>query len=37
VARDAAYIVDQIAAVRSPAPVSAWTDAAGFSELAFGS
>jgi putative flavoprotein involved in K+ transport len=39
VARDAAYIVDHIAVARrpTPKPVSAWSDAVGFSELAFGS
>ncbi len=41
VARDAAYIVDHIVALREPGPVDtpvhAWNDAAGFSELAFGS
>ena len=37
IARDAAYVVEHIAALRKPAPVALWNDATTFSELAFGS
>jgi putative flavoprotein involved in K+ transport len=37
VARDATYIADHIVALRKPGPAPAWTNADGFSELAFGS